>query len=189
MIASSMQRFDSEFLAGVRQFTSELADLEKTIPADQLPQAGDAFHQGVLKAFEASQSTCREYEQRLDDEDQLLAAQDYFRTATDPWMRQSWIGNRAREKPSGFSGDYEMLVKLYQQKTPACGLGGYLDLCILDLPLARGSTCSVVGSSTIPAERTTATQAESKNFGYSKRTMPGVLKLAARVFNRRRCTG
>jgi extracellular factor (EF) 3-hydroxypalmitic acid methyl ester biosynthesis protein len=52
-------------------------------------------------------------------------------------MRQSWIGNRARAKPSGFAGDFEMLIKLYEELTPATGLGGYLDLCILDLQLAR----------------------------------------------------
>ena len=30
-----------------------------------------------------------------------------------------------------------MLIKLYDEETPARGLGGYLDLCIMDLPLAH----------------------------------------------------
>jgi extracellular factor (EF) 3-hydroxypalmitic acid methyl ester biosynthesis protein len=129
---------DSRFHSGLQAFKTQLAGLEAEIPCDKIPVKSDAFHAKVLEAFEASQTVCREFETVLGtDESAVRAVQEYFRKETDPWMRLSWFGDRARSKPSGFAGDYEMLIKLYDGKTPATGLGGYIDLCLVDLPLAR----------------------------------------------------
>jgi extracellular factor (EF) 3-hydroxypalmitic acid methyl ester biosynthesis protein len=131
-------KLDPEFLQGVEAFKQALELLDQEIPDDQEPVKGDHYHQRVLQAFNQSQTICRQYEEKIaDDETLVREIQEFFRKETDPWMRKSWIGDRARSKPSGFAGDYEMLIKLYEEKTPALGLGGYLDLCILDLPLAR----------------------------------------------------
>ena len=134
----SPAQLDPGFLAGVEAFQDAFMTLEREIPADLTPVKGDDFHQRTLAAFNESFNVCSAYEDKLEnDEPFLRQVQEYFRRETDPWMRQSWIGDRARAKPSGFAGDYEMLIKLYDEKTPAVGLGGYIDLCILDLPLAR----------------------------------------------------
>lgn len=134
----SIARLDSAFLAGIQEFKLALTALENEIPANYVPVAGDSFHTRTLEALNQSVAVCKAYEQLIgDDKAFLKQVQEYFRTETDPWMRLSWIGNRARSKPSGFAGDFEMLIKLYDQATPATGLGGYLDLCILDLQLAR----------------------------------------------------
>ena len=126
------------FLSSVEGFADSLSQLESEIPADQVPVHGDRWHQQVLAAFEKSQAACREFETTEGiTQPQVLEAQKLFRDRTAHWMEQSWIAHRSRTKPSGFAGDYEMLVKLYEEATPACGLGGYIDLCILDLPLAR----------------------------------------------------
>ncbi len=138
----TVSQLDSKFLAGIHEFRLALISLEREIPADRVPVIGDAFHERTLEAFNNSVAVCKEYEQQIgEDRAFLKQVQEYFRTETDPWMRQSWIGNRARAKPSGFAGDFEMLIKLYEQSTPATGLGGYLDLCILDLQLARAVRC------------------------------------------------
>ncbi|MCA9130026.1 MAG: hypothetical protein KDB22_23220, partial [Planctomycetales bacterium] len=129
--------FGAAFNQGLRNFKERLIEFESKIPQDTIPCRGDEYHLQVLSAFDESQAFCRDFEIRHDDTDIIVQAQQLFRRETDPWIRQSWIGNRARSKPSGFAGDYEMLVKLYDEATPARGLGGYLDLCILDLPLAR----------------------------------------------------
>lgn len=134
----SPAQLDSKFLAGVQEFQDAFTLLERDIPADSVPVKGDDFHQRTLDAFSESFDVCSAYEDHLGNNEPFLRqVQEYFRRETDPWMRQSWIGDRARSKPSGFAGDYEMLIKLYDEKTPALGLGGYIDLCILDLPLAR----------------------------------------------------
>lgn len=131
-------QLDPKFLAGVQEFQDAFMALEREIPDDLVPVKGDDFHLRTLKAFNESFSICSAYEVKLENDVPFLRqVQEYFRRETDPWMRQSWIGDRARSKPSGFAGDYEMLIKLYDEKTPALGLGGYIDLCILDLPLAR----------------------------------------------------
>jgi extracellular factor (EF) 3-hydroxypalmitic acid methyl ester biosynthesis protein len=137
-IVSEVGLLDREFIAGVRQFAEQLQTLEDQIDDSQQPELGDSFHQQVLEAFEQSQRCCREFERRCaSDQATLREAQQFFRKEIAPWFSKSWIAQRAHSKPSGFAGDYEMLIKLYDEATPALGLGGYIDLCILDLPLAR----------------------------------------------------
>jgi extracellular factor (EF) 3-hydroxypalmitic acid methyl ester biosynthesis protein len=126
------------FTEDVAKFTRELAALEQEIDPNAVPQLNDAFHQRTLKAFEESQVACREFELAHRESPEVVTeVQRRFREETNRWFSMSWIGNRARTKPNGFVGDFDMLVKLYDEATPARGLGGYLDLCILDLPLAR----------------------------------------------------
>lgn len=129
---------DRFFAQEVASFTAALAEIERQIPPDATPEKNDAIHRRLLEAFEASQAACGAFEkQHRDQPDVIRQAQKRFLAETDPWFKQSWIGERARTKPHGFVGDYDMLIKLYDQKTPALGLGGYIDLCIQDLPLAR----------------------------------------------------
>ena len=126
------------FSEDVAEFKRQLSQLESEIDKDAIPQRNDEFHQRTQAAFQQSQDACREFEQaHQDDPDLIKEVQAKFREETAPWFSLSWIGNRARTKPSGFAGDYEMLVKLYEEETPARGLGAYLDLCISELPLAN----------------------------------------------------
>ncbi len=127
-----------EFLErDVAPFTQKLEELSAAIDPGQPPRRDDAFHRLVLAAFEQSQKACREFESECGGDVAVIQeAQKEFLRATSRWFERSWIAQRARTKPNGFAGDYEMLLKLYEEATPATGLGGYLDLCILDLPLA-----------------------------------------------------
>lgn len=145
----------SETLAAIVHFLSHdvnalkksLAKLEQDLNPTAAPQLHDSHHERVLKAFEISQIACRQFEQEhLHNPEVVRAAQDAFRKETNPWFSQSWIAHRARTKPNGFVGDFEMLIKLYDQKTPATGIGGYLDLCISDLPLARAVRTRLQGA-------------------------------------------
>lgn len=126
------------FSRDVAALNQTLAEVEREISPDAVPQANDEHHTKVLQAFEDSQRTCRQFEiDHGDDANFLRAAQRGFLEETNALFGKSWIADRARKKPAGFVGDYDMLIKLYDQKTPALGLGGYIDLCIQDLPLAR----------------------------------------------------
>ena len=128
---------DRFFAVDVELFKRRLGDIESELAASAEPLRQDTFHNRLLRAFEESQTACARFEAACSDRSLLNYTQERFRHETAPWFDQSWIANRARTKPSGFAGDYEMLRKLYAQATPARGIGGYLDLCILDLPLAR----------------------------------------------------
>jgi len=122
----------------VALFKRLLAELDMEIAEGTLPRREDAAYAKVLGAFEASQKACREFEAaNADRSDVVRDMQNGLREEIKDWFDKSWIANRALAKPSGFVGDYEMLIKLYDEVTPATGLGGYIDLCILDLPLAR----------------------------------------------------
>lgn len=137
-LVSRIATLDCEFIAYVQQFKEQLHALDQRINDLQQPVHGDRFHRQVRQVFKQSQHFCRRFElQSVGEEALLRAAQQFFRQEIGPWFRKSWIVNRAYSKPSGFAGDYEMLNRLYDQATPARGLGGYIDLCILDLPLAR----------------------------------------------------
>ncbi len=137
-IVSEIRNLDGEFRSCVQDFKEQLRELDQHIDAAAPPKRGDEYHRQVLEVFEHSQRFCRQYElQYAGDVNEVRRAQEYFRSEISPWFCKSWIANRAHSKPSGFAGDYEMLIKLYDEATPASGLGGYIDLCILDLPLAR----------------------------------------------------
>lgn len=136
--AGASAQIDRFFQHEVEDFKRQLSTIEAELTSNQLPVVGDSCHRRVLAAFQQSQEACSSLEFALGDDSEALAdAQRRFRDETAPWFSQSWIADRSRTKPSGFPGDYEMLVKLYDEQTPARGIGGYLDLCILDLPLAR----------------------------------------------------
>ena len=117
----------------LENFKEQLRELDDRIDADEKPERGNSTHQEVLQAFEESQRSCREYELEYgDDIDHIREVQSHFRSEISTWFCKSWIAQRAHSKPSGFAGDFEMLRKLYDEATPARGLGGYVDLCILE---------------------------------------------------------
>lgn len=132
---SAIDRFVQDCIVPLEQ---GLSQIESELAADAMPVRGDEFHIRVAALFEQSQAACREFDALHQGDAELVAqARKLFLERSAPWFDQSWIAHRSRSKPSGFPGDYEMLIKLYQQTTPARGVGGYLDLCIQDLPLAR----------------------------------------------------
>ncbi|MHC2069876.1 SAM-dependent methyltransferase [Bremerella sp. T1] len=126
------------FSKDVAEFKRQLAQLESEIDKDAIPQRDDEFHKRTLAAIEQSQSACRAFEEaHSNDPDLVKEVQARFREEIGPWFGQSWFANRAWTKPSGFSGDYAMLVKIYEESTPARGLGAYIDLCLGELPLSQ----------------------------------------------------
>jgi extracellular factor (EF) 3-hydroxypalmitic acid methyl ester biosynthesis protein len=135
-------QIDRFFETKVKQFTDGLDQLDREIPRDAIAVEGDAYHQRAIELLVQSQDDCREFEASLDgDRTAIQAAQKRFLIATDPWLRKSWFADRARTKPSGFSGDFNMLVKIYEWETPVTGLGSYLDKVFMKIPLA----CAVRG--------------------------------------------
>ncbi|GIX00716.1 MAG: hypothetical protein KatS3mg111_4048 [Pirellulaceae bacterium] len=136
--AELLNRLCPQFKQGVEEFVRQLEDLQTRIPSDAIAEPNSKLHEQTAEALAASVDLCREYEERIqDDEPFLRAAQAYFRWATEGTLGQSWFAHRARTKPSGFPGDYDMLLKIYQRATPARGLGSYLDLVLMDVELAR----------------------------------------------------
>ena len=121
----------------VADFTEKLRAFDREID-NTSNQINEEVWSRVSNAFLSSQDACRHFQWDYGADPNILEdAQTRFRLATDTWFQQSWIGCRARTKPSGFPGDYRMLIGLYDQQPLAIGLGAYLDLCISCLPLAN----------------------------------------------------
>ncbi|MBW3596962.1 MAG: class I SAM-dependent methyltransferase [Planctomycetes bacterium] len=83
-------------------------------------------------------SACRRLETALGADAALVRdTQARLQAATADWFNQSWIGERARSKPRGYPGDYLLLNTIYDRAPKSPGVGGYLDLWIMDLLLAH----------------------------------------------------
>lgn len=128
---------DRFFQQDVQQLTSQLTDLEMRV--EPLAYAED---DAVLLELEGIMSemlcACHRLDESLGANDELRKeAQNRFRSATAPWCNQSWIMHRARSKPRGFPGDYQMLLAIYDSVPIARGFGGYLDRLCLKMTLGH----------------------------------------------------
>lgn len=137
-LSSHAESFTQFFMEQIWPFLHILQKLDSSLDSASEPVVGDPIHHELNRAFHESIRACREFENSCNgDRAWIESVQRAFRRATEPWFQHSWYARRARTKPSGFPGDFQMLLKLYQGRTPARGLGGYLDLCLGELPLAR----------------------------------------------------
>lgn len=97
---------------------------------DILPAIRDAFDD-VLHA-------CKLFEIAIEDKQVVRDARVRFREKTNPILSKSYLMNRARTWPMGYQGDYKMLESIYKNTPLSEGIGYYLDLCSLNVPLAIG---------------------------------------------------
>lgn len=122
----------------VEDFRQQLLDFAASVERDELPE--DEAKLGQLgELMQRSVDACAAFERTVKDEAEvLLQAQTQFRRATADLLQQSWIVQRAQEKPTGFPGDCQMLNTVYNYSTETKGLGGYIDALLLQLPLGNG---------------------------------------------------
>jgi len=71
------------------------------------------------------------------DKSVIKDAQVRFRERTDPILSKSYCIHRARTWPQGYQGDYKTLEIIYRNTPLSEGIGYYLDLFILNTPLAE----------------------------------------------------
>ncbi|MCA9069444.1 MAG: class I SAM-dependent methyltransferase [Planctomycetaceae bacterium] len=133
MYCPSLQNFQNDVLA----FTARLAEFEKKVEPLSYPD-----DENLLTELEEIMSfgleSCHRINHEIKADAELLKeTQTNFREATATWCNQSWIMNRARTKPRGFPGDYQMLMAIYDGVPLARGLGGYLDRWCLQMTLGR----------------------------------------------------
>lgn len=139
---SQSPSIEEKFQNAVDQFTHELRTLEQSIATSESNKVEPELLRRLMEIVEDSVEACRLAEAECGaDSRRLEELQRKFREATQPFFGQSWFANRARTKPSGFPGDYDMLCKVYGDVFEARGIGAYLDAMFIDLPLA----CAVRG--------------------------------------------
>ena len=131
---AAIERF---FAKDVPQLTSGLSAIEDRIEPLALPE-DDRILRDLERVMLAGLEACRRLDREIGHDPELVkACQKRFREETAPWLEQSWIIHRARSKPSGFPGDYQMLSAIYDGVPVSRGLGGYLDRLCLRMTLGR----------------------------------------------------
>lgn len=117
--------------SAARLLRDQLADIAHSLasPPPVIDQLRDAIA--------ASCVACRQFEETASARE-LLAARQEFRATIGPWFDQSWFMHRAKTKPRGYPGDFELLEAIYAGVAKSHGLGEALDRYFLSTILARG---------------------------------------------------
>jgi hypothetical protein len=130
-------RTDLFFGREVQAFHERLTQLNDAVPPSA-PAQHDATYRRLKEAMQDMVDACRRLETVIRHDASLLRdTQRRFQDATAQWFDRSWIGQRARSKPRGYPGDYLLLNTIYDEEPKSPGLGGYIDLYIMDLLLAH----------------------------------------------------
>ncbi len=133
------RRIENFFAKDVSAFVEFLSDLDDRLGPDAVPKRDEVLA-SINDAYDRINAACSELEQSLANEADLLIQQtkERYRNEIAPWMDRSWFMLRAKTKPLGYAGDFEMLEGVYDAKPKANGIGGYLCLQGYQTTLARG---------------------------------------------------
>ncbi len=123
-------------LDGLQVFTAALTRLQEQIGEHALPKRDERFHE-LSQAIRTMSRKCRLAQQSCEDPHQLEDDRRYFQNCIAPWFETSWFMSRAKQKPRGYPGDYELLSGIYAGQPRSTGLGGYLDLYFLHSDLGQ----------------------------------------------------
>lgn len=125
------------FARDVPAFTQRLSDLAARVDPSATAREDDCLRE-LDEAIRRSRRACQRTETLIADDRTLLAdVQQRFRQEIAEWFDRSWFMHRAKEKPRGYPGDYELLTGIYDRQPKTRGFGGYLDLYFLRTTLAR----------------------------------------------------
>jgi extracellular factor (EF) 3-hydroxypalmitic acid methyl ester biosynthesis protein len=128
---------ESFFAKDVPELTRRLSNLAARVDPAAMPQEDEHLRE-LDEAICQSRGACRFTEALIAGEQPLLRnVQQRFRDQIAEWFDRSWFMFRAKQKPRGYPGDYELLTGIYDRQPKTRGLGGYLDLYFLNTTLAR----------------------------------------------------
>jgi SAM-dependent methyltransferase len=115
-------------------FNKQLEEIEKRCFE---PEANpDEILKSITNAMNDIIYACEKFEHEVKDKDIIRDAQIRFREKTNPILSKSYCINRTRTWPQGYQGDYKTLEGAYRNIPLSEGIGYYLDLYMLNLPLA-----------------------------------------------------
>lgn len=124
-----------ELDAATAKFNREMAAIEDVCIVQK--QITDKAPEMIGKTIEDIIGVCEDFENKVSDINVIRQARIRFREKTDHFFSKSYCMNRTRVWPQGSQGDYKTLEGAYKNAALSEGLGYYLDLYMLDLPLAR----------------------------------------------------
>lgn len=117
-------------------FNARLEEIEKRCNDENANP--DTILKDISSAFDDVLSACQRFEQETRDIDIIRDARRRFHQKTNPILSKSYAINRARTWPLGYQGDHKTLEGMYRNTPLSEGIGYYLDMHCLNLPLAIG---------------------------------------------------
>jgi SAM-dependent methyltransferase len=118
-------------------FNKQLEEIEKR--CSNTEENPDEIFNAINKAIIDVSHAYEEFERDVNDDSIIRDAQIRFREKTNHIFAKSYFFNRARTWPQGYQGDYKMLESLYRNIPLSEGIGYYLDLYFLSLPLNKAA--------------------------------------------------
>src|SRR4030042_1348542 len=134
-ISEEKEKYTKYLAKATELFNKKLEDIEKRCydPTENPEELLKATKKAISEAL----YICEEFEQRVKDQDIIRDARIEFREKTNPILSKSFFINRVRTWPQGYQGDYKTLEGAYRNIPLSEGIGYYLDLYLLNLPLAH----------------------------------------------------
>jgi SAM-dependent methyltransferase len=117
-------------------FMKRLQEVENKCNTHASDADPDTIYKEVNLAISDVLESCEEFESEVMDEKIIRDARVRFMEQTNPILSKSYLINRARTWPQGYQGDYKMLESIYRNTPLSKGIGYYLDLYCLNLPIA-----------------------------------------------------
>jgi SAM-dependent methyltransferase len=134
-IAEEREKYTKLLAKAIERFNKELRDIEKRCyESNQNPEEILKLTQ---KAIDEVISKCEEFEKGIKDREIIRSARVEFHEKTNSILSKSYCINRCRTWPQGQQGDYKTLELAYRNTPLSDGIGYYLDLCLLNTPLAE----------------------------------------------------
>jgi SAM-dependent methyltransferase len=134
---TAVEVVDEFFQRDVDRFLGELTKLTEAVGAGAPPRA-DRHFQRLCAELAAIRGACQKLDQWIGaDADLRRSVQRRYRQAIAPWFDHSWFMHRAKTKPRGYPGDFELLQAIYDRQPLSKGIGGYLDLYFLHTTLGQ----------------------------------------------------
>lgn len=134
-VAEKIERYRSRLDDETDKFIIKLEGIEKKC---QPTVRDETILSDVKKVMDDMMSFCEEFETKAGyNKDELKKIITRFHKDTNPILYKSYCIKRARLWPQGYQGDYKTLETIYRNAPCSDGLGYYLDLWALDLPLGH----------------------------------------------------
>lgn len=134
-VSEGTERYRSRLDDATDKFIMRLENIEKRC---QSPVRDERIPSDLKKVMDDMMSFCEEFEKKAGyNKEELKKIITRFHRDTNPIFSNSYCIKRTRLWPQGYQGDYKTLETIYRNTPCSDGLGYYLDLWALDLPLGQ----------------------------------------------------
>jgi len=96
----------------------------------------EELFKAVVNAADDCATVLQAFEEEVKDKDIIRDARIWFHQQTNAILSKSYFINRTRTWPQGYQGDYKTLEVIYKSTPLSEGIGYYMDLYSLRLPLS-----------------------------------------------------